>query len=75
MDKQERSTRPQQQSMGVKDGTEGYVFLRVEKTSGQVGVGVGPVSAKVWAENAIPANHGSVLQSTGLEFELYYHFL
>lgn len=61
--------------MGVKDRTEGYVFLRVEKTSGQVGVGVGPVSAKVWAENAIPANHGSVLQSTGLEFELYYHFL
>ena len=55
--------------MGVKDGMEGHVLLRAEKTRGQVGVGIGPVSAEVWTENAIPANYGSVLQSAGLEFE------
>lgn len=37
-------------------------------------VGLGPASAKVWAEYAIPANHGWVLHSAGLGFEPQYHF-
>lgn len=56
--------------MGVKDGKEGHVLLRAERTKGQVWVWVGSVSAKMWAENAVPANYGYVLQSAGWGFEL-----
>lgn len=42
--------------MGFKDGKWGHILLRAERTRWKMGVG--PVSAKVWAENAIPINYG-----------------
>ena len=47
----------QAEKMGFKDGKVAWVLLRAERSRRRMGEGVGPGSAKAWAENAIPAHH------------------
>lgn len=46
------------EKVGVKVRKEGHAFLKAKRTRRQMRVGLGRVTAEVWAEYAIPANHG-----------------